>query len=249
MTDLSRVEAASFKENYLLMLGFPNGYVPLRVIAREHFIYMYDPLNEGQILGPVAAATIGYSANGISDLGYVQPQRLPSRHATGQPIDIFQIDMNHTDEMYQLFFGIAPSAIRVFINEPASTGQNNLVSFSWGPNNMAFGYIDGYISPLENPSPASEILVPPNMEFALGYANPLPNPVVPLLLFYVNRLKVNVVRDVQLVMKMLDGRVPVAIRTVGGLSSYTYKVNDVYKINPIALGSTEAEVRAALGVR
>ncbi len=214
------------------MLGFPDGYIPLRVVQRDMVFYMYDPLVEGQINEPVPP---GNGVNGIDDLGFVPPQRISSQYESGKPFDMFA--NTKKDMLYQIFWGIAPSAVRVFRNQPATTGQNNLIEYRWSNNYMAFGYVDGFESPIDNPSPNTEIILPPEMDFALGYANPLPYPVNPLLRFVINILKVEVIYDVDLISKMLDGKVPASFKTVGGLSNVEYQADRIYGIKPIPLGS------------
>jgi hypothetical protein len=246
--DKSRIEKYFLKENYLLLLGFPGAdrgevYVPLRVIAREYFEFMYDPIQEGQISTKVPA---GSGANGISDLGFISPTRLGSVFLTGKPFNAFYI--KDTDQVYQMFFGISPSALRIFLEAPSSTGQRDLDIDRWANSKLQFGYIDGFDSPLLYPSPESELMIPPQFDFSLGYGNPLPEAVSPLLLFLVNRLKVALVLDVQLVERMLAGSVPVAIKTVGGLSTYTYNIPNVYQIQGIPLDASRQEIAAALNV-
>lgn len=104
MIDLSRVQSYLWRENYLLLLGFPQpapiyrGYVPLRVVAREFYYFEYDPRQEGQILSKVPA---GEGINGITDLGFVTPARLGSNYLTGKPFNVFQIE--DKSKIYQLF--------------------------------------------------------------------------------------------------------------------------------------------------
>ena len=241
MIDLSRLEGSILKPNYLVLLGFSTGYVPLRVMKRQLVFYMYDPLVEGQISAPVPA---GGGATGVSDLGYVAPTRLPSQYISGKPFNVFI--NTKSDHLYQLYYGISPSGIRVFMNQPAQTGVRNLFEFTWLQSYLAFGYVDGFESPIDQPSPNTEIIVPPNSDFALGYANPLPYPVRPLLQFVVNELQVKTITDVDLIMKMIEGKVPASIKIVGGLEGMEYDVPAVYGINPIQFDYTPAEVQMAL---
>lgn len=249
MIDTSRISSSLWKENFLILLGFPQpapiyrGYVPLRVVAREFFYFEYDPRQEGQILSKVPA---GAGVNGITDLGFVAPTLLGSNFLTGKPFNVFSID--DKSKMYQLFMGISPAALRVVKEMPASTAQNTLELDRWAANKMEFGWIDGFESPFLNPSPQSEIDIVPNIDFALGYANPIPFNVDPLLMFYVNHLQVAVVEDVNLVAAMLAGKVPVSIRTIGGLTTYNFPVDSTYDIEPIPLGASANEIAAALGV-
>ncbi len=248
LIDISRISSSIWKENYLLLLGFPQpspiyrGYVPLRVVAREFYYFEYDPRQEGQILSKVPA---GEGINGITDLGFVAPARLGSNYLTGKPFNVFQIE--DKSKIYQLFVGVSPAALRIVKEMPASTAQNTLELDRWAANKMEFGWIDGFESPFLNPSQQSEIVIVPSIDFALGYANPLPFNVDPLLMFYVNHIQVAVVEDVNLVAAMLAGKVPVSIRTIGGLTTYNYPIDSVYGIEPIPLGASTSEIATALG--
>lgn len=240
--DLSAIEDHIWLENYLLLLGFPTGYVPLRVIRREQFYFMYDPIIEGQLTAPVPQ---GIGANGISDLGFVKPSLPGSIFLSGHPFNVLAVSKN--SHLYQIFIGVAPSATRIFIELPATVGQKNLDVDTWASNKLQFGYFDGFDSPLLHPTPRGEVVIPPTMDIAIGYGNPLPYPISPLLLFVVNRLEVGVVTDPDLVEKMLNSRVPVSIRTIGGLTPYTYNIRQVYGIEGMPLGATRDEVEAGLG--
>ena len=50
-----------------------------------------------------------------------------------------------------------------------------------------------------------------------------------------------------LVAAMLAGKVPVSIRTIGGLTTYNYPIDSVYAIEPIPLGASTSEIATALG--
>lgn len=250
MIDLSRIEKYIFRENWLLLLGFPTtnqrGYVPLRVTGREFFEFMYDPIQEGQISANIPADTgIGTAANnGISDLGFQVPLRPGSSFLTGKPYNVLLV--NDATHLYQAFYGISPSHLRVFLEAPASTGQRNLDIDRWGSNKAEFGYIDGLMSPLLKPSPDAELIIPPQFDVAFGYGNPGAQTINPLLQFYMNRCQVQVVTDAGLIDRMLKGQVPVAIKTIGGLSTFTYSVPQYYGIEPIPLGASIQEINQAL---
>ena len=105
--DLSRIEDTIWRENYLVLLGFPaaapyyRGYIPLRVMAREQFYFMYDPLQEGQITAKIPAAA---GANGISDLGFVKPALPGGSFVSGKPGAVLYI-MN-SSRLDQRFLGV-----------------------------------------------------------------------------------------------------------------------------------------------
>lgn len=247
LLDLNRIERHILRENYLMLLGFPTkdnkGYIPLRVMGRELFYYEYDPRQEAQITTKVPP---GAGINGINDLGFITPTRLSSQYLTGKPYNVFYV--KDYDQVLQLFYGIAPSALRVYLEAPASVGQKNLDIDRWANNKLQFGYIDGFDSPLLNPSPQSELIIPPELDFAIGYGNPLPVMMDPLIQFVVNRLQVAIVSDPTLVEKMLDGRAPAAIKTIGGLASFTYSTKKVYGIDTIPLDASLQEIATTLGV-
>ena len=234
-----------------MLLGFPTaagrGFIPLRCIAREYFYFMYDPIAEGQISQNIPAdSAIGTSAqNGITDQGFTVPSRPGSLNMTGHPNNAFFVQ--DLDNMYQLFWGVAPSPIRIFLESPASVGQKNVDIDHWSANKLQFGYLDGFDSPMLYPSSNTEIIVPPQFDIALGYGNPTAQTINPLLLFYVNRLQVRLVWDVDLVMAMLTGRTPTVIKTIGGMTSFTYPADGIYGIAPIPLGANRTTVASVLG--
>jgi hypothetical protein len=246
--DLRKIEEHVWKENYLLLLGFPQpppvvrGYVPLRVIARELEYFMYDPFEEGQISAKVPA---GSGVNGATDLGFVKPAMPGSQNLTGKPFNAFRVTDN--SHLYQMFMGVAPSVTRIFMEFPATVGQKNLDVDSWASSKLQFGWFDGFDSPLLEPSPQGKIVIPPQIDIAWGYGNPSMEAIDPLLLFVLNRVQVAVVQDVSLVEKMLDGRIKTAIETIGGLTQYTYPVDQIYGITPLPLGADAATIQASIG--
>lgn len=243
--DLSRIEKYILLENYLLMLVFPDGYVPLRVVRRDPlFYYIYDPVKEGAYAGPVPAAT---TTDGITNLGWQSPQLFTSKNITGVPPNVLRVTIE--DHIYQVFFGVAPSAARVYRNIPAQTSQAQLDIYSWSQSYNMFGWIDGFDSPFYNPSPLSEMILTPELDVAFGIANPLPIPISPLFNFVINRIQVDVVRDADLVNLMLQRKVYVTYRTIGGLGGFTYNPLKYYKMRSlIKYGMSVNEIKQALGV-
>lgn len=241
MISFEDVEKRILKENYLLLLGFPDlGYVPLRVRFREEFKYIYDPVAEGLFTGVPASTSI----DGITNLGRVSATKLGSNLLPGRPINVFAIDRD--DRLYQMFYGVAPSWIRVFLSYPSERGQRNLELSVWSEAYPSFGYVDGYESPLLKPSAKTEIFILPKTDFAFTFINPTPIPARPLLSFIVNRLIVEVIRDAELVKKMIDRKIESAIRTVAGLAGIRYDVKAIYKVTPIPLYASKEEIEEAL---
>jgi len=242
--DVSRIIPHLLRPNDVFFLSFPDGLIPLRVLSHEFFSYLYDPLAEGQLAAEVPPSS---SIDGAMNVGFVRPDNLRSRIIAAQPINVLRV--NDPATLYQVFVGIAPSYVRVFLNLPAATAQKNLDVMVWGPAYAAAGFIDGFLSPLLYPAPESEFMVPYNIDPQIGYANVLFEPVRPLLWFYINKLKIGVITDVELVLEMLDkrGRGAVApIKVVGGLTRFTYPYREVFQIDPIPIGATREQVMRIL---
>ncbi|MEM2678756.1 MAG: hypothetical protein QXU62_08930, partial [Thermofilaceae archaeon] len=227
-----------------VLLNFPDGLIPIRVLKNEFFTYLYDPVAEGQLPGEVPPSA---SSDGASRLGFVRPQLLRSAIIASQPINVLVI--NDKSILYQVFVGIAPSPARVFFAIPSTAAQRNLEVINWSEAYAAAGFIDGFTSPLLYPAPESEFVLTYQLDVALGYANPLFEPIRPLLMFYVNRVKFGVVADPDLVLEMLDMRgrgEKTKIKVVGGMTAFTYDYRNVFQIRPIPIGATRNDVIARL---
>jgi hypothetical protein len=241
---LKRISDHILRPNDLALLNFPDGLIPIRVLKTEFFQYLYDPVAEGQIAAEVPAST---SLDGVKDVGFTDPQMLKSAIIAAQPVNVFRV--NKETKLYQLFFGIAPSYVRVFTALPSTTAQKNLDVINWSKAYPAAGWVDGFTSPLNEPDPLSETIVPYGVDLALGYANPLHETVRPLIMFYVNRVDFGVVGEPDLVIDMLDKRgrgERTFIKTVGGLNVFPYPYRDVFRIQPIPIGATREQVVRAL---
>ena len=241
--DLSRIEDHILKPNYLLMLGFPKGWVPLRITTADPLqYYIYDPVREGAIPGPIPAAN---STDGITGLGFLTPVLFGSKNITGNPPNVFRV--KEPDELYQLFFGVKPTYTRVYREMPKGVAQANIDIQTWSSSYNQFGWIDGRESPFRSPSPRSEMILPPGFDVGWGFANPTPEPISPLFNFVLNRVRVAVILDPDLVVKILERKVYVEFYYVGGLTGYQYDLKKYYSIEPIQLNMTKDEVAKALG--
>jgi len=239
-TKLDKITDHILRPNDLALLNLPDGLIPIRVLKTEFFQYQYDPVAEGQIPGEIPASA---SVDGAKNLGFQIPELLKSGIIAAQPVNVLRLDS--PPAIYQVFVGIAPSYVRLFVALPSTASQKNLEIINWSSAYAAAGYIDGFTSPLYCPSPESEIIIPYGVDVALGYANPLFEPVRPLLMFYVNRVRFGVVADVDLILDMLDKRgrgERTFIKTVGGITGFTYPYRDTFRISPIPIGASREEV-------
>lgn len=232
--DYSRIRDALIKENYLLGLGYLEGYVFFRVMAREVVPLVYDPTQESTSSNLV----------GIAAKTFINVQKFGSSNLSST--NIFQVD--DAFHVYQAFFGISPSMTRVFINTDA-TNQKQLDEGDWSTNNdFRFGFIDGFMSPLNAPTPESEQFIPKNTQYQFGVYNPYKVPVSPLFNFIINRLQVAVIRDQALIGRILSGSVtaPARLTNVGGLNPPKYSLKGDWAVSPIPLDANAQEIAAAV---
>jgi hypothetical protein len=244
--DLSRIEDRILQPNYLLMLGFPDGWVPLRILyADPLFYFVYDPIAEGAMTGPIPAAV---STNGITGLGWQDPIRFSSSYIPGRPDNVLRLGTSNIGQLIQTFIGISPKMLRLYRQVPMGTNVASLPSVpnAWSSTYNQMGWIDGRESPFSAPSPRSEMIIPPMLDVAFAMANPTPEPMNPLFLLVINRVSAGVIGDVDLIEKMLSRRVYVKYYNVGGLNQYTYDVKSYYGITPIQLNATKQDIANAL---
>ena len=245
-TDTSRLEQYMLKENDLVLLGLNGGtaYVPLRVIARIEVPYLYDTVAEGMLPSGISASA---SSNGITGLGssFVTPLQVSSALLPGKPEDVFNID-KYPQYVYQAFYGIDPPPLRVYFQQPFNVDQYKLPIIGYQPSYPQEGFRDGFLSPLEKPHEKTQFFVLPGLSVAFGFANIMPQPVFPLLNFWINALSIGVITDAKLVYDMITKPGVAKIRTVGGLQNVSYSVRDHYDISPVSLTMTQAEIENAL---
>ncbi len=221
-------------ESYLLkpsdkfFLVFPQGYVPLQVVDTDiPFEFIYDPITDGALTSPLPASPQG---NGITGLTIQSDVLFGSKYITGNPNNVLKVDK--TDNMYQIFFGVAPSYTRVYLYEPANVAQGRLDVAAWNSTYNQFGFIDGYTSPFNSPSPYAQLAIPYGMEVAFGLVNPTTVPIAPLFKFIVNRMVVSKITNENIVYDMFISNNTKRL-IVGGASSYTINDNNTYGVTPI----------------
>jgi len=238
--DFDDLEPVLVKENELLLLGINGGsvYIPLRVMARVEVPYIYDPIAEGQLAGPLAASP---SLNGVTANTYQTALQFGSNNISGRPSDVFDLT-RYPNYVYQMFLGVAPSLLRVFLQQPWHTDERSLPIISYTPNYSQSGWWDGLMSPFYRPSRKTQMWVLPGASIALGYENIEPQVVNPLFLFYINALGIAVVTDPATAYAMVSQKGMAKIFTVAGLQPISYNVPSHYGIEGVHLDDTLAEV-------
>ena len=248
--DLSALDEEVIKENYIFALGFPNGanesnYVVLRCTLRPQNLnlWLYDPLAEGMLSSAISPAKL---QNGITGHTFVEPVLPSSKNMQTKPDFIFRnTSMGRHGIIYQLFFGISPEFLRVTLAQPFGTLQNALPIQTINSTYNQFGTINGWRTPIERPTPDSMIWVPPNLNFALGFINDVPESANPLIMWVVNRFQYEVVTDPAILEEVLNTRKYRALKTVGGISSFDYNIQANFGVPPLKLGMSLSQIKAA----
>ncbi len=246
--DLSALDEEVIKENYIFALGFPNGqksadYVVLRCTLRPQNLnlWLYDPIQEGMLSSKIAAAQL---QNGISGHTFVEPVLPSSSNMQTKPNFIFKNDSSgKRGIIYQLFFGISPETLRVTLAQPFGTLQNALPIQTINKTYNQFGTINGWRTPLERPTPDSMIWVPPNLDFALGFINDVPEEASPLFMWIINRIQYEVVTDPVILEEVLNTRKYRALKTVGGITSFQYSIQANFGVPPLQLGMSMSQIK------
>ena len=225
MYDLSRIEPLALKENYLFGLGFNAGFVFGRVLLREFFAYIYDEVASVAADTWVDGAMLGISGRNIDD-AFAIPTR--------------------KNRIYQLFRGIAPSFIRTYLDYPASTPQHTLEAVNRQSKSL-WGYIDGFERPLNNPSPKTEVWLPPQLNHGYAFYNPTNDAASPLLKFYVWRYQVQWLKDQDLIFRIMQRQTECRLVTMGGVASFDYAARDILGAEPVLLGDDKSTITRKIG--
>lgn len=246
--DYSDLDQALIKENDLLLMGVMSGgtegpnYIPLQCVGRVETKYIYDPIAEGQISGPLAPTA---STNGITNNTFQTALQLGSSQVVAKPVDVFDLTY-YPQWLYQMFLGIDPPWVRVFLQQPFRTDQRSLPVVYFTPNYPQEGFWDGYESPPWKISRKTQMLVLPGLSIALGYENGQPINAYPMLTFYINGLNVAVVNDPDLAYQMLTVPGKARMFTVGGLQNMNWNPATYYGITGFPLTASQADVQAGV---
>lgn len=220
--DTSRIENRFLKENQLLGLGFPTqGFIFMRCMGAENIFYEY---NESPTA--VAANTqedssrLGMAAYKIDNL----------------------LKVEKCEHVYQTFMGWKPGAVRQYLYYPYDTARRNLdVKAIY--NKSPFGYLDGFESPYDKPSPETEVFIPKDVDVGWAWWNPLGVSVTVEQHLLIRRLEVDIIRDGDLIERILKGQQPCRLVTLGGLgSSFDYKARDILDVDFVKLGASREEI-------
>lgn len=227
--DHSKIEGKFIKENQLLGLGFPKqGYIFYRITGIEDVEYKYD-----ESPGSIAADTQEDSA------------RLPM---SAYSIDNL-LEVEDCDHIFQVFMGWRPGAVRQYLYYPFDTARRNLdvkTIYTKSP----FGYITGFDSPYDSPSPKTEIFIPKALDVGFAWWNPLSSAETVEQNILIRKLETDIIRDVDLIDLILKGKQPCRLTTVGGVgSSMEYRAKNILDVDFVQLGNDREKIAAAVSIR
>jgi len=223
--DLSRIEPRFIKENHYLGMGFPKqGYLFCRVTGVEPIYYEYDEISTIAADTFRDSARLGKSADNIDNI----------------------LRVTDCDHMYQVFMGWQPSCVRQYLYYPYETARRNLDerrTYTKAP----FGFISGFDSPYDCPSPDTEVFIPKDVDVGWAWWNESEETVTLRLAIFVRRLSVDILRDGDLIEKIIQGKQPCRLVTCGGVGdSFGYRASDVLDVDFINLGAARAEIDKAI---
>jgi len=203
------------ESDYLVLNTGLDEYVPLVVRRQALNPLVYDPVKQGAIAGPMVQ--VGGTPGGGQAAGYIQNVQFGLSTSVTSISGVTNI-MTLLDglEIYQVFWGVAPRQMRVWLMEPggqfvSSLDQNIVPSQSY-PD---VGYLDGYLSPYLAPSRFSEFFSLNSVLVSFTLENPGPWPVNPRFYFLVNRLYVEPVDDPAIVQRLLKRTMPARYASMG----------------------------------
>jgi hypothetical protein len=182
-------------------------YFGLRVNGGWIFAKVLDfedtqvPFDRYSVLTTVSGnATIG------SDTSYWLPWK------NAQSVDIFW--EKDSDKALQCFIGIYPPTLRWFRAIPSNFKRGNLYDINVDVTLAvtSIGFISGYLSPREEPTELTEMILPMEVPTNFGVFNPEGVSVYPSFLIFIRRLRVKwmdpkVSEDLQIIKDILTARI------------------------------------------
>lgn len=224
--DTSKIEGKFLKENQLLGLGFPGqGFIFMRCTGAEDIFYEYNE-SPASIAADTFedASRLGIAAYSIDNL----------------------LRVENCEHVYQVFMGWKPGAVRQYLYYPYETARRNL-DVKRIYTKSPFGYIDGFESPYDSPSPQTEIFIPKDVEVSFAWWNPLNVAVTVEEHLLIRRLQVDILRDADLIERILKGQQPCRLTTLGGIGdSFDYNARKTLDIDFVRLGASRDQIEAAV---
>ena len=156
------------------------------------------------------------SPGGIVDFNYVGSAGL------GSGDDVFEIPEEYPWRIYHFGMGIKPSWIKLYRAVPSG-----YVAMGWArkvPTKVGdeYDYVDGSLSPFEEPTVSSESVVFKKLSFTIGLKNDSAVATRPLIRILGKSYEVTPITSKKLIDLIISGKIPCRLITVGGLVRFPY---------------------------
>lgn len=221
------IDELQLLENYLLALNFPaKGVIPMRVVSKEQIVW--DPY-----VVEYSSSTTPFPADGWKDSAKL-------RHPTDTSIDNI-IEVDNAAHIYQLFYGIKQQGARAYMSYPTGKTRRNLDAKTISAR-CDFGFVDGAMSPYDNPQPCSEVWIPKGIDVGFAWHNNSPVEEIVTTKWIMNIYAVELIEDINLIEKILGRKTECRIATMGGNDSFAYDTTAIWNMLPIPLNSTKEEI-------
>lgn len=226
------IDDAILKPRYLLLLETQTDYfVALRVVSQQLSFISYDFVADAGISALTGVGTTGQIAQHVQ----VKINNLSIQDALS-----ISTAANRTDNIMQIFYGIAPSYVYVDLEVPGGTYLNQLPNTALNPQSTypyLYGH-SGFDSPYYEPSRNTEFFSVSNLNIQFTLQNSVSISVNPRMLFAINNTIVKPVNDISLFKAMLERKVPVTIANMNQIyTSVTWSPALYSGVSPILASS------------
>lgn len=215
--DLTGIEKRLLHARHLLLLETGNNkYVALRILRQHLSFISYNFVKDEPSFLPLAP--VGSSGStGVTQPFFSSTNTLGINQLSVS--DLLSIGSNRTNNLMQVFYGIAPSYVYTSMDEPNSL--DTLPTAGLSPSSTypyLYGH-SGFDSPYYRPSEHTEFFAIANVSVTFTLINTVSIPVSPKMLLVLNNCTVEPVHDYALIKKMVDGTTAREIATVGQVYS------------------------------
>jgi len=209
-------------------IKFARGWCFARVVGFENTIKY--PFNRYQKLSSRSSSVVVGSGTS-SDTWWVWEDRRSGK-------DLFW--EYNTNYVLHVMIGIAPKRLRLFRRYPDPYARGNLskIKVDAVPTAESMGYIDGGMSPYDNPSSLSEMFVPKELLVKHAVFNPEGYDVIPRFNVYIRRLKVqwlNIEKaeDAKMIENIIKRKVRAKLWTPG-VEAFEYDSENKLLVKPVS---------------
>ena len=173
-----------------ILLGFKEGFIPIRIAVMNRIEYYYDFSQE----------IVGFK--GIPPLTYYTVGTLSSAKLNTTDILYYE-----TKELMVAKIGISPASLRVFYEYPQGVKVNIFSNNVWSASNPQFGFVSGYDSSFFEPSKL-EFAIVPHTHIGFDLYNNTQATVFPTFDIRLYAFKYTYITDPKYIFDLITGQYP-----------------------------------------